>query len=559
MNVSRLKTALTFFILLISLLPFFPLLIEGTSLCWNDEIQTNNWGDEALLELSILKAAEYDQYIGPYSRFGWNNPGPAYSYTALPVYVLCGQKSASIDYFGYLLSFFSIIIFIYLSLKYRMPAAELIIHIVLFNIFYFHTRSLDSYYYQNIMWNPYIIVLPIWLSFFTAVFIARGHFELVPFFAALSSYIVQSYIPLGILEFTLVVASLLAMLRSIKQTHGNLLTAYQQKKNQITRSLFLTLFIIVAFWHLPMYYELTDREGNFSRLLAFVSETDHRQGWNHAMITFFNGLIRFPQDLSRSFLHPDLVLSDPEKDVVNRALAVLIILVLINMILLRKKAWMNAFLGVFLLLSYGAIAYTIKRIVGEIHYYLVNWISLFGLLTISFITITIAGMVSAVSPVQDQNRFNKKKILDAGLLILAILFLPFYMSANLNLIKTGITDSPFYEARFFPQVQALSNDLNPFFLNRNIGKIKTIIDPDVVPDAAGVLLFLYKNGVEFTVQERYIHDYGRQFQEESNQTHIVSFVSRQNRTFIQKLQEEGFQLISGRSELKTRVFYKYKD
>ena len=34
--------------------------------------------------------------VGPYSRFGWNHPGPFYFYFQAPLYALSGHKAASL-------------------------------------------------------------------------------------------------------------------------------------------------------------------------------------------------------------------------------------------------------------------------------------------------------------------------------------------------------------------------------------------------------------------------------------------------------------------------------
>src|SRR5207245_552305 len=47
------------------------------------------WGDNPLLELATRDALHGHQLLGPYSRFGWHHPGPAYFYwLALPVLLL---------------------------------------------------------------------------------------------------------------------------------------------------------------------------------------------------------------------------------------------------------------------------------------------------------------------------------------------------------------------------------------------------------------------------------------------------------------------------------------
>src|SRR4029077_17792587 len=53
-------------------------------------------GDYAALELYTRLAAQGRQLLGPYSRFGFHPPGPAYFYASVPLYVLTGERFAGI-------------------------------------------------------------------------------------------------------------------------------------------------------------------------------------------------------------------------------------------------------------------------------------------------------------------------------------------------------------------------------------------------------------------------------------------------------------------------------
>lgn len=50
------------------------------------------WGDGAVVELMVRRAARFEQYLGPYSRFGWSHPGPAWFYALAPFESLFGTR-----------------------------------------------------------------------------------------------------------------------------------------------------------------------------------------------------------------------------------------------------------------------------------------------------------------------------------------------------------------------------------------------------------------------------------------------------------------------------------
>src|SRR6185436_4168126 len=53
--------------------------------------------DGAILEISTIEALKGRQLLGPYSRFGWNHPGPLYFYLQAPWYLASGSHTAGMQ------------------------------------------------------------------------------------------------------------------------------------------------------------------------------------------------------------------------------------------------------------------------------------------------------------------------------------------------------------------------------------------------------------------------------------------------------------------------------
>src|SRR5207248_944098 len=53
-------------------------------------------GDAAFIELAVRQALRGRQLLGPYSRFGWNHPGPVLFYLFAPLYWLSGERSRAL-------------------------------------------------------------------------------------------------------------------------------------------------------------------------------------------------------------------------------------------------------------------------------------------------------------------------------------------------------------------------------------------------------------------------------------------------------------------------------
>jgi hypothetical protein len=55
-----------------------------------------SYGDLAVIELCVRNALRGHQLVGPYSRFGWDHPGPALFYLLAPVYRLGGSDTRAL-------------------------------------------------------------------------------------------------------------------------------------------------------------------------------------------------------------------------------------------------------------------------------------------------------------------------------------------------------------------------------------------------------------------------------------------------------------------------------
>ena len=89
---GRASTRALFLVSLCAAAPF--LLSTLVLLVWPNSLVLR--GDAAVIELAVRNAADFTQHLGPYSRFGWTHPGPAWFYALAPIYVLGGENAASL-------------------------------------------------------------------------------------------------------------------------------------------------------------------------------------------------------------------------------------------------------------------------------------------------------------------------------------------------------------------------------------------------------------------------------------------------------------------------------
>jgi hypothetical protein len=156
--------------------------------------------DIEVLEIHILHAAHGTQFLGPYSRFGWNHPGPAYFYTLLPLYKLSEQRTVGL-YLGAVLinltATLAIMVFAYRTGDPYLSWWTTILLAVYMGYLYSAPGPIAD------PWNPYVTILPFGLVVFLCTALSIGRIEVLPLVVAAASFVVQTHI--GYLPTTLAI------------------------------------------------------------------------------------------------------------------------------------------------------------------------------------------------------------------------------------------------------------------------------------------------------------------------------------------------------------------
>ena len=149
-------------------------------------------GDIALIETSTIHAANGDQLLGPYSRFGWNHPGPLYFYVQAPFYVMSGYRSAGLSAGALVINLAALGLLVRVCMR-ASSGGFLAVAISMASVLFTYRASemLAS------QWNPHVLVLPTMAIVVVAAAVAAGRIGLLPVLAALASFVVQTHLGLG--------------------------------------------------------------------------------------------------------------------------------------------------------------------------------------------------------------------------------------------------------------------------------------------------------------------------------------------------------------------------
>lgn len=157
---------------------------------------TYSVGDGALLEVYTLHAAHGTLEVGPYSRFGWNHPGPLYFYALAPGYLLSGAREDSLLVTVLVINLVALAALLWTARRYGGPmlACALIVWLA---VFYFRPSGAWGWDFGDLLsssWNPHVTIVPFGLLVVLAAALGAGHLEVLPAVVLAASFVAQTHV-----------------------------------------------------------------------------------------------------------------------------------------------------------------------------------------------------------------------------------------------------------------------------------------------------------------------------------------------------------------------------
>lgn len=230
------------------------------------------YGDNALIDIAVRNATEFDQLLGPYSRFGWSHPGPLYFYLLAPFHFLIDNPlrlNLGALFLNWIASLAAVTV---MARRHGTPAAAavtLVLGVLLW--------SLGPAFLRD-PWNPAIILLPLFAALVSVI--ARPSVASVSVAVVGASIAVQAHV-----STLVVVAALMAVLLipHVLSTRSNYawLSGNKGKPALLpsVRSILVVSGVALLCWLPPIIDQLTNRPGNLRSLAAFFV----RAGGHHPL------------------------------------------------------------------------------------------------------------------------------------------------------------------------------------------------------------------------------------------------------------------------------------
>lgn len=310
----------------------------------------HSYGDTAALELGVLEAQGGDRLLGPYSRFGWFHPGPAYFYLQAPLLRLFGQQTWAFYAGALVLNGASILALLGLARRWCGRLAPLLVACLVVGLILRH----DAHLFLDV-WNPHIVLLPLLCLCFLAAVAPRSSAATVAV-VVLGSAMVQTHIGMAPIVVGLGVLVLTRRLEgSSRWRFGGGQVAWVGG----------TAALLALLWTGPVLDQARAEPGNLGLLARFVREGGASPTLVDSLTIVGRQLARLPLGLVDSAV------------VARSALAATVAVALVVAVVGSRRGHALARdLGVVGLVALATAVVAVGSITGPVEPYLVTWVSL---------------------------------------------------------------------------------------------------------------------------------------------------------------------------------------
>lgn len=449
------------------------------------------FGDEAILESSVRHVG--DQLVGPYSRFGFRQPGPAYYYLQAPFYRLVGGSAGGLFLGAFCINLAAAIGCVLVVRRFLGETAARWSAVVVGALLVCLTPALLSN-----PWNPYVLALPVLLTVVLAAAAASGSAVAAVGAAVVGSFVVQTHLAaaatLAAALATAAAVGLAVRLRRRRAANGEAAVPRPSRpaRRRATAVVGVATVLLVLMWVPPLVEEATRSPGNLTRLARFFSAShpefdrgvdhglEHTAGQVAAQLTvmpFGHDRGAQPTNWARVF---------------TTAVG-LVIAGTVTICGWRKQRPVIAALGAIAVVGPAAAIWSGTRIVGEVFPYLLIWTS--GLL--------LPGLIAA------------GQLLPSRLARLAAVAA---MTVGLTLTWTMARHSlvPYPTSA---DVAGVADLARPWLADTGARRVRIrIAQHDRWPVATGLAVRLEKNGVRTTVDHDWTFLFGDHFRPTGDET-----------------------------------------
>lgn len=460
------------------------------------------FSDEATLELRVQNAAYDVQYLGPYSRFGWNHPGPMYFYLLLPFYLFSGLGTGSLflgALFINIIAVATILYYVYRSGSrgfFYLTAFFLALYIYFF-LGFITLRSI---------WNPMVTILPFGALVLMSVYMGLGHIRTLPVMVFFATFVVQTHIAYGPV---VLLVGLNALVLYILEQRPRAASMRELFTKEVQRALVFASVVLVVLWILPITEQFTNPPGNLYKIAFHFASSEAAAGHNvSASLAAVSDAVNAPLAALINGLVQGAAIPAGHWSLLAIHLLGLVISMAYHFKTGRKYFAYLPMLGLGILLVSVA---SVTRITGTIFPYLTKWISFIGL--VNWLCIGFTGGSALWSWIGKRQGImlnqRLKRIASYALVTAAAVGLLAAARTPVSAAGEVKRDQP--EARIAAKI---TKGIKAYIRRANLPHFKLALRRDLWPIEAGVVNQLYKSSIPFSLEEEWLFWFGYQFRGE---------------------------------------------
>ena len=440
------------------------------------------FGDEAILESAVRHVGR--QLVGPYSRFGFHQPGPAYYYLQAPFHRLPGASGAALFLGAYCINLGAALGCVLVVRRFLgEPAARWAAIVVGALILCLTPRFIAD------PWNPYVLAVPVLLA---VVLAAAGTRSRAAAGGAIivGSYVVQTHVAAAAtLAAAFATAAIIAAVLHLRMRRQSQAESPPRPSPPARRWMApaLTALVLAVLWTPPLIDQATRSPGNLITLARFfrASHPEFDRGIDHG---FDHTAGQVAAELTVVPFGHDRDARPADARKVLLALIGMAAGAVVALIGLRRRETVTASLGAMSVVGPLVAVWSGTRIVGEVFPYLLMWTS--GLL--------LAGAIGA-GTVLVQGRRLATPLAGAAIVVGLGLTVP-------------MARDPLHPYPAVRDVAAVASLAQPRLEDAGVQRLRVrIADHNRWPLAAGVAVRLEKDGFTTTVDREWTSLFGEHF------------------------------------------------
>jgi len=229
------------------------------------------FADRATIELATRAVGRHAVLVGPYSRFGFHQPGPSLFYLLALPYRLTGSRPSSILVGAVLINAAAVV---GLGLVARRRGGT-VLAVVTLAITLLVMRTLTGTALAD-PWNPLVTLLPFALFVLLAWSVALGDGWMLPIGLAVGSFVVQSHVSYAPATAGLLVLAFLGLVLSWRRRSPD------EAHARPVRVLAVSAGVVVAVWLLPLIDQFGG-DGNLGEIWRFFTSHNGTMTWIQAV------------------------------------------------------------------------------------------------------------------------------------------------------------------------------------------------------------------------------------------------------------------------------------